>query len=175
MDLPQLPNAVDSEQLARIKSNFLPRDRVNSEYTDQITFLRQNPTVLFDDFSTANSLSRGTMLGLTYPIELDGNGGLKLSSGYDRVGQQIFEVLDTRFGERVYRPFLGTPEILFETVSESVLQQTIKSQVLSAIPYLKEENVRVVAYIKDSGLCELTIFYSTEGTRQGLVRYQFNS
>lgn len=175
MDLPKLPNVIDSEQLARIKSNFLPRDRVNSEYSNEISSLKSNPTVLFNDFSNSDSLAQGTMLGLTYPLELDGNGGLKLSSGYDRIGQQIFEILDTRFGERVYRPFLGTPEILFETVSESILQQTIKSQILSAIPYLKEENIRVVAYVKDTGLCELTIFYNTEGSRQGLVKYQFNS
>lgn len=175
MNPPKLPNVIDSDQLARIKSNFLPRDRANSEYSDQISALRQTPTVIFDSLSDSNSLSKGTMLGLTYPIELDGNGGLSLSSGYDRVAQQIFEVLDTRFGERVVRPFLGTPEVLFETISESVLQQTLKSQILSAIPYLREENLKLVVYMKDSGLCELTVFYSTDGVSQGMVKYQFNS
>lgn len=175
MALPNLPNIIDSAQLARIKNNFLPRDRVNSEYSDQISALRQNPQVLFNDLSTPSSLSQGTMKGLTYPITVNESGGLSLSSGYERIGQQIFEVLDTRFGERVYRPFLGTPELLFETISESLLQQTIKSQILYAIPYLREDDVQVNAAMRDSGLCEVVVHYSTNGTNQGLVKYQFNS
>ena len=175
MALPNLPNIIDSAQLARIKNNFLPRDRVNSEYSEQISALRQNPQILFNDLSTPTSLSQGTMTGLTYPIATNDSGGLSLSSGYDRIGQQIFEVLDTRFGERVYRPFLGTPELLFETISESLLQQTLKSQILYAIPYLREDDVKVNATMRDSGLCEVVVYYSTNGANQGLVKYQFKS
>lgn len=173
MSLPQLPNLIDSSQLTQIKEKFAARDRVNSEYSDEIRRERENPIVLFSDLSSPSSLGQGTLLGLSYPLELDGNGGLKLSSGFDRIGEQIHEVLDTRYGERIYRPFLGTPELLFETISESALSQTLKSQILASIPYLKEENVRVAVYMKESGLCETTIHYSTDGTAQGLVRYQF--
>jgi phage baseplate assembly protein W len=173
MALPQLPNIIDSAQLAKIKSNLSPRDRVNSEYSEEIQRAKQNPTIIFDSSSTPSSLGKGTLLGLTYPIQLNGRGGLELSSGYDRVGQQIYEILDTRFGERIYRPFLGTPELLFETISESLLGQTLKSQILSSIPYLREENVRVLVYMKESGLCETSVFYNTDGSEQGLVKYQF--
>lgn len=173
MALPQLPNLIDSEQLAQIKSNLSPRDLVNSEYSREIRKARENPRVLFDDTSTPSSLGKGTMLGLTYPLEINESGGLKLSSGYDRVGQQIYEILDTRYGERIYRPYLGTPELLFETISESLLGQTLKSQILSSIPYLKEENLKVNISMKETGLCEAVIFYSTDGTAQGLVKYQF--
>lgn len=173
MSLPQLPNQINSAQLQAIKDNLAPRDRVNSEYSEQISRSKQNPVLLFDDLSTPNSLAQATLTGLTYPIELNDSGGVKLSSGYDRIGQQIYEILDTRYGERIYRPFLGTPELLFETISESLLAQALRSQILSSIPYLKEENVRVVVYMKDSGLCETTVFYSTDGAAQGLIRYQF--
>lgn len=174
MTIPNLPNIIDSAQLARIKNNFLPRDRVNSEYSDQISSLRQNPQVLFSDLSTPSSLSEGTMRGLTYPLTINESGGLSISSGYERIGQQIYEVLDTRFGERVYRPFLGTPELLFETISESLIQQTIKSQILYAIPYLREDDIKVNASMMDSGLCEIAVYYSTSGANQGIVKYQFS-
>ncbi len=173
MNLPELPNRIDTEELTRIKNNFAPRERINSEYAQQITSARANPTVIFNDLSTSKALPQGTLLGLTYPLELDGKGGLKLSSGYDRIGQQIFEVLDTRYGERVYRPFFGTPELLFETISESVLQEKLRSQLLSDIPFLEPNNVRVQVYMMESGLCEITVHYSTNGSQTALVKYQF--
>lgn len=173
MNLPELPNRIDSEELIRIKNNFSPRDRVNSEYSQQITSQRSNPTVIFNDLSTSSSLPQGTLLGLSYPIEIDENGGLKLDSGYERLGQQILEVLDTRIGERVYRPFFGIPELLFETISESLLQETLKSQILSGVPILDSNNVRVLVSMSESGLCEITVYYSTTGTEQAMVRYQF--
>lgn len=173
MTLPSLPNRIDTEELTRIKNNFAPRDRVNSEYSSQISSTKSNPLVIFNDLSSSKSLPQGTLLGLAYPLELDNNGGLKLSSGYERIGEQIFEILDTRYGERVYRPFFGTPELLFETISESVLQETLRSQIVSSIPFLESGNVRVQAYMKESGLCEVTVYYSTTGSEQAMVRYQF--
>lgn len=173
MNLPDLPNRIDNAELTRIKNNFAPRDRVNSEYSQQITSARSNPIVIFNDLSTSKSLPNGTLLGLSYPLELDGNGSLKLSSGYDRIGQQIFEVLDTRFGERIYRPFFGTPELLFETISESLLQENLRSQLLSDIPFLEPSNVRVQVYMMESGLCEVTVYYSTNGSQTSIVKYQF--
>ena len=173
MNLPELPNRIDSEELIRIKNNFSPRDRVNSEYSQQIASQKSNPTVIFNDLSTSSSLPQGTLLGLSYPIEINENGGLKLNSGYERLGQQILEVLDTRIGERVYRPFFGIPELLFETISESLLQETLKSQILSGVPILDSNNVRVLVSMSESGLCEITVYYSTTGTEQAMVRYQF--
>lgn len=172
-NLPSLPNRIDTEELTRIKNNFAPRDRVNSEYSSQIKAARSNPLIIFNDLSTSKSLPQGTLLGLAYPLELDGSGGLKLSSGYDRIGQQIFEILDTRYGERVYRPFFGTPELLFETISESVLQETLRSQIVSSIPFLESNNVRVLANMMESGLCEVVVYYSTTGSEQAMVKYQF--
>jgi phage baseplate assembly protein W len=151
------PNRIDSAELSRIKNNFALRERANSEIrsSTEIPFY-------FDKLSTPASLGEDTLQGLTYPLALDGNGSLSLSSGYDRIAQSIREVLETRIGERIGNPYLGINELLFETISEDVEAQRVRRQILSAIPYLTERNLRVNVSIGEDGTCYIVVYYAVE-------------
>lgn len=171
----QYPNRIDTVELAKIKNTFALRDRANSENSAQISRDRSSPTVIFDNLSTPESLGQGTLRGLKYPLELDSNGGITLSSGYDRIGQAIHEVFDTRIGERIGNPFMGIRELLFETISEETEAQTIKRQLLAAIPYLSEESLSVTLSLGEDGTCYITAIYSVEGSGNIMVRYNFRA
>lgn len=57
--------------------------------------------------------------GFSYPLQVD-NGGLKLSEDADLVAEAIYSVLETRIGERVWRPrSYGTPDYCFSAVSNA--------------------------------------------------------
>lgn len=169
-DLPKITARIDTPELQRIKNQLALRDRINADRYEQTQLERKNPSIIFSNQSSP-SLSDATLRGLTYPIELNGKGGLKLSSNYERIGEQILEVLQTRIGERVYRPFFGIPELLFETIDEYSLAQTIKSQVSSSIPPGVELEVKVS--LSEDGGANIVVFYSVEGSEPSLVRYAF--
>ena len=168
----QIISRIDSEELSRIKNQFALKDRINSERYELTQTERTNPQVFFDSASTPQTITQNTLQGLKYPLELDGKGGLKLSSNYARIGEQILEVLQTRIGERISRPFFGLPEMMFETIDEYALAQSIKSQLLSSIPVLLELDVR--ASLREDGSANIVVRYSVEGSEQALVRYSFS-
>lgn len=170
MELPQITQRIDTPELQNIKNQFALRERINSDLYETNQLLRKNPNVIFSQQSQT-SLTDSVLRGLKYPLELDGRGGLKLSSNYDRIEQQILEVLDTRIGERVYRPYFGIPETIFETIDENVLAQTIKSKILSSIPQGVELEVKV--YLTEYGDATVFVAYSVEGSDSGLVKYSF--
>jgi len=103
---------------------------------------------------------------------LDGKGGLKLSSNYDRIGEQILELLETRIGERVYRPFLGTPELLFESIDEYALAQTLRSQLRAFLPTVTELEAKVT--LREDGSANIIVFYSVEGSETAMVKYSYS-
>lgn len=158
------PNRIDTPELIRIKNNFLLRDRINFENQEQILREKRNPQLYFDSSSSNSSLNENTLRGLTYPLKLDGAGGISLSFGYDRIGQAIQEVLETRIGERVGRPSLGIRELLFDTLSEDREAQVIKRQILSAVPYLEEDSLNVSVSLGEGGTCYITIRYAIPGS-----------
>lgn len=120
----------------------------------------------------SNELFSSTLTGLTYPLALDGNGGLSLSYNSDRIEQQILEILDTNFNERVLRVEFGTSDYLFDTISESVLESQLQT-ILGR--YIKNTEIKVKVYIDEEGVCDLRIYYSYLGGLDGLVRYSFNT
>lgn len=167
------PNQIDSAELATIKNKFALRDRSNSDNTDALRRERRNPVVVFDRLSTPESLERNTLRGLAYPLETDGNGGLKVSYGIERIGQAIQEVFETRIGERVANPFMGVRELLFETISEDVEAQSIKRQLLQAIPYLSDDKLSVSLSLSEDGTCYVVAKYAVEGVSDILVKYNY--
>jgi hypothetical protein len=169
------PNRIDTAELSRIKNNFKLRDRSNADRYEEIKRERSNPQVLFDRLATPESLERNTLRGLSYPLELDGNGGLKVTYGIERIGQAIQEVFETRIGERIGSPFMGIRELLFETISEDVEAQSIKRQLLAAIPYLRDENLSVSLSLGEDGTCYIVAKYAVEGLSDVLVRYNFRA
>lgn len=168
----QITSRIDTEQLSKIKNQFALRDRINADRYELTQTERRNPQILFDENIAPGAITQGTMRGLKYPLELDGAGGLKLSSNYARIGEQIREVLETRIGERVFRPFFGLPEMMFETIDEYTLAQSIKSQLLSALPVVPELDVRVS--LREDGGANIVVVYSVEGSEQALIRYSFS-
>ncbi|NDC90180.1 MAG: hypothetical protein EB075_15505, partial [Bacteroidetes bacterium] len=98
------PNQIDTAELSQIKSNFRLRDRSNADRYEELKKERSNPQVLFDRLATPESLERNTLRGLSYPLALDSNGGLKVTYGIERIGQAIQEVFETRIGERIGSP-----------------------------------------------------------------------
>ena len=173
LDDTQYPNRIDTTEIARIKQRFALRDRANSENSASILEERRQPQVLFDRLSTPESLGANTLRGLSYPLELDGQGGLKVSNGYERIGQAITEVFETRVGERVGDPFLGVPELLFETISEEAEAQSIRRQILNAVPYLSEERLTVKVSLGEDGTCYVLAAYTVEGGDNLIVEYNF--
>lgn len=170
IDLPNIVSRVDTPELQNIKNQLALRDRINADRYENTQLERRNPSVIFSEQS-GPALSETALRGLKYPLELNGKGGLKLSSNYDRVGEQILEVLQTRIGERVYRPFFGIPELLFETIDESTLAQTIRSQIGSVVPTGVELEVKVS--LSEDGGAQIVVFYSVEGSQPSLVKYSF--
>ncbi|MGA1706912.1 MAG: hypothetical protein ACO39X_07715 [Candidatus Nanopelagicaceae bacterium] len=170
--IPQIAARIDTAELASIKNQFALRDRVNADRYELDQAQRRAPAIIFDSSASSASLSESTLRGLKYPLELDGSGGLKLSANYERVGEQILEVLQTRIGERVYRPFFGVPEILFETIDEYTLAQTIRSQLLASVPVVSDLEVQVA--LSEDGGANIAVFYSVEGSEQRMVRYAFS-
>jgi phage baseplate assembly protein W len=171
-DFPQITSRIDSEQLASIKNQFALRDRINADRYELTQIERRNPTTFFDLSSTPSALTQTTLQGLKYPLELDGKGGLKLSSNYDRIGEQILELLETRIGERVYRPFLGTPELLFESIDEYALAQTLRSQLRAFLPTVTELEAKVT--LREDGNANIIVFYSVEGSETAMVKYSYS-
>ena len=170
IDLPQITSRVDTNELQNIKNQLALRDRINADRYENTQLERRNPRVIFSEQS-GSSLADTALRGLKYPLELNGKGGLSLSSNYDRVGEQILEVLQTRIGERVYRPFFGIPELLFETIDEYTLAQTIRSQIGSVVPTGVELEVKVS--LSEDGGAQIVVFYSVEGSQPSLVKYSF--
>jgi hypothetical protein len=161
---------VDNEELQKIKANFGPRDNIRADNYEINKYNREFPNIVTKGkFKDKADLTETTLFGLSYPLELDGKGGLKTASNYDRIGQQIIEILDTRVGERVYRRFFGIPELIFETISEDLLSQIIKKQISNSLPFDLEMDVSVE--LDESGTAVIFITYSPEGSEQYMIRY----
>jgi phage baseplate assembly protein W len=168
---PEISSRIDSTELALIKNKFALRDRINADQYGTSTAENSISVNLFDSFSKPSDLTQSTLQGLKYPLELDGKGGLKLSSGYDRIGEQILEVLGTRYGERIYRPFFGIPEVLFESIDEYSLAQTIRAQLRAFLPAVP--NIDVKVSLTEDGSAQVIVFYSVEGSENASVKYSF--
>lgn len=166
-------NRIDTLQLQSIKNNFAQNSRENAEFYEDNQLRRKNPNIIFTqpDSAEIEQLTSKTLLGLSYPIELDGKGGLKLANNYTRIEQQILEVLQTRIGERVYRPFFGIPELIFETIDEYTLAQSIKTQLQASLPIVPELSVSVK--INEDGASDIYIWYAVGGIEPQLVKYTF--
>jgi len=168
----EITSRIDSVELSQIKNQFSLRERINSENFEANQFGRRNPAILFNSPKTSLNLSNSVLRGLAYPLRLDGKGGLEVSANYDRIGEQIIEVLETRIGERAYRPFFGLPETIFETINEYALAQTIRSQIEASLPIIPQLGVRVI--LEEDGKALILISYSVEGLEAQMIRYSFS-
>ena len=168
------PSASNSNDLDAIKNNLQVNDNLRSENSEEIKYSRANPTLIVSGkLSTDEKYGVSSIKGLSYPLQLNESGGLKTSTNYDRLTEQIIETLNTRVGERVYRQFFGLPELIFETVSEEVLSQIVKKQLEEAVPFDVELDVSVE--INQEGGAVIYVGYSLEGTGKYIIKYAANS
>lgn len=93
-----------------------------------------------------------TLRGISYPLQLDGNGGLKVSSGGKLIQEQIVSALETRPGERIMIPLYGMKNHIFNSYGPSVVISDIESQIQLWVPEAK--NV-TITYDKSNELIEL--------------------
>ncbi len=171
---PSYPSQIDSEELKGIKQNFQIADNLRAEQSAGLKRSRENPEIIRSGkISTDSKYGSRSIKGLSYPLELNGAGGLKTSENFSRLSEQIREVLDTKVGERVYRQFFGLPELVFETISEAVLSQIIKKQILEALPFDLELDVSVE--IDEDGRSVIYVGYSLEQSGRYIIKYSANT
>lgn len=126
---------------------------------------------LINDFSTYEGSYIG---GISYPFRLDGNGGLRVSIGDDRIAEQITEVLETQIGERIWRPFFGMPDVLFESISEDILANMIKKQLMRSISSTAAIDFKVDVQADESGEMYIGVSYAIEGNKKTSLTYRIS-
>ncbi|HEY9835444.1 MAG TPA: GPW/gp25 family protein [Vampirovibrionales bacterium] len=107
--------------------------------------------------------------GFAYPLKAE-DGGLKLSEDLDLIRESIFEVLETRWFERVMRPSYGIPEYVFTAVQNvdvvaEQIRQALETQVRDV------DSFRVTGEITDDGVMRLDIDYTISKVSQPSIRY----
>lgn len=100
-----------------------------------------------------------------YPIGLDEKGRIKLSHDVDCDRDSIFSTIETRPGERVERPIYGTPDFVFEGLTDAV---SIPSRVEVALAdqISTVQKFEVVGTVADEGILDLSIGYFVDGEAQ---------
>lgn len=111
--------------------------------------------------------------GLTYPLKLNGAGGLSLSYNNDRIEEQIMEVLETRIGERIYRKFFGMPDLLFESISEDVVANVLRKQLVESIPSFVDIDFNIsLRATEDGTLIVVVLYYFPDSPQPNELIYQ---
>ena len=106
-----------------------------------------------------------TRCTFAYPIQLDSNGRIKLSYDTDCDRDAIFSVLETRPGERIERPTYGTPDFVFEGLTNAV---AIPSRVEAALTdqISTVDSFEVTGAVQDEGILTMEISYFVGGDPQ---------
>jgi phage baseplate assembly protein W len=106
--------------------------------------------------------------GLAFPISINVQGSLQLSSGITNLEESIRVILGTKLGERVYRPNFGSrlSEMLFEPINNSTLL-SIRIHVKDALE-IWEPRIDVINVITEpdptQGLVNIEIIYQPKDT-----------
>lgn len=100
-----------------------------------------------------------------YPIQLDEKGQIKLSYDADCDSDSVFSVLETRPGERVERPLYGTPDFVFEGLTDAI---SIPSRIEAALTdqISAVQRFEVTGTVFDEGILDLSIAYYINGDPQ---------
>ena len=104
------------------------------------------------------------LTGISYPFELDGSGGLKISSDENLIATHIISMLETEPGESPMRPNYGIPGNLFEAEQNFAgYAASVRRLLTREIPQARFE---VVGELDDSGNAQLEIEWTVEGVFQ---------
>lgn len=99
------------------------------------------------------------------------DGGLRLSEDLELPHEYIFSVIETRLFERIMRPSLGSPELIFSAVNDPALiveqfRQALETQIEGV------DSWNITGDIADNGIFTLTINYSISSLPQPPIQYQ---
>ena len=118
-------------------------------------------------------MSTRTLTAIAYPLTLNGDGGLVLSTGVDVIGDQLRSCLETWQYERVMQPGYGLPtSLIFSSYpSGAVAAQRIREAIERAItdPQLA---YTVSATVNESGAIEVDIPWQYAGVPQPSLKYR---
>lgn len=93
-----------------------------------------------------------------YPLQSDDKGGLLLARDWQCDRDSIYSVIFTRPGERVERPALGSPDYLFEAVTDNVtIPGQLEAALIDQIPTAQQ--IEVYGSIGEDGILDLSIGY----------------
>lgn len=110
--------------------------------------------------------------GLRYPLQIDGRGGLSLSTDYSLVREHILSVIQTRPYERVMNADYGLPDFIFETLNPELINSRIREAIIREV--LELSNLKVTGEWRtngEEGLYQVTIEYSTNGIPQPPINF----
>lgn len=111
-----------------------------------------------------------TIRAITFPLSLDGN-NLAVSTDADVIRNAIIHVLSIEPGEYLTRPFYGTPNRLFDSISDvpSIVQDAesrLRNQVSADFP---TASFRCSGSIGENGVLDLKIEWELEGIPQPAI------
>jgi hypothetical protein len=105
--------------------------------------------------------------GLAYPLQINGSGGLKLSSDSDNCRDHIVSWLETQTGERLGLPDYGTPDFLLNSYqSFSAVAVEINLRLSNAVP---EAQIAVSGDIDGNGQGLITVEWIYRGSSQPAI------
>lgn len=110
--------------------------------------------------------------GLTYPLEVNSNGSLKLSTDLDLVRQHILSVLETRPYERVLNSSYGLSDLVFETINPEFINSRIGKAILTQVEEVEDLEINGNHDGGDEGLYSVTILYSVDGIPQSPINFK---
>src|SRR5271165_815910 len=107
--------------------------------------------------------------GLSFPIDVDGQGQLALSSYEDHVRQSILLIVQTAQGERVMRPDFGAglETLVFDPASAATIglvQHQVQQALLNNEPRIDVLGVQVTADPSQPGVLTINLNYRVRRT-----------
>lgn len=104
--------------------------------------------------------------GLTFPLQLDGNGNLAVSTDYDLVREHIVSVIQTRPFERVMRLDYGLPDQTFRVVQPEIIDAKIAAAVEKEVTEVEDLRVFGTWLASEDGIYQVSIYYTLDGVPQ---------
>ena len=99
-------------------------------------------------------------IGLSYPLNINSNGGLSVSSGSRLTDEHILSILETKPGERVMRRDFGFQPEIFSSINPNIIDSQVEAALHKGSPGdLSTATVEGDASEGNSGIYRLQIFY----------------
>jgi phage baseplate assembly protein W len=112
-----------------------------------------------------------TLTGFTYPLQINAEGGISLSSDADYIEQQIRSYVETELGERLGLPKYGLPDYLFQTYQAvGFIARDLETKLPTFIP---QATLSCRAEINDSGEASVEIDWTYLEEEQSILIFNF--